>query len=369
MRRFVLSVSCVLALALFSGGAVFAESSVLVSLSSFPPSLSGDYAVYRDYSWKAPTWVGFLYYDESTYGAVAVTPSTGARVKVLFSVETVDGKMILTGQNVVSKVTPDDVVTVNYLMSLLPEIWGWRSLPDRSPAKAASDARLSGRSQRSERSPLLPPTVSVSANLPDFGGDVTLTWAPEIPVFNLAGVNAAGGKPVLELARIGRIRSGGEDAFFGFLPTPDAKSGVSFALPASRKAETRTVDGVKLALDGQWTMVADNTFFLGDAAVIIVDTLDIALMQIPAVNLPLSMVRLFSLSSDFSWSYPGEMAVSGSRRSFRVTNLFYDVKTGAANRDIKECRLREDGKKCVVVSLSVSETAYRANKSYFDALF
>ena len=329
--------------------------------ASFPAGVSGDYAIYRDYSWKAPTWVGFLYYDDSTYGVVAVTPSTGARVKVLFSVETVDGKMILTGQNVVSKVSQDDVVTVNYLMTLLPEIWGWRSLPNRAPEKNTQFAK--------SRSSLLPPSVCVAAKLEDFGGDVTLTWAPEIPVFNLAAVDSAGGKPVLELARIGRIKSGGEDAFFGFSPAPEAKAGVALALPSSRKAEMRTVDGVKLALDGQWTMVADNTFFLGDAAVIIVDTLDIALLQIPADNLPLSMVRLFSLSSDQSWSYPGEVAVSGNLKSFRVTNLFYDVKTGTANRDIKECRLSADGKKCAVVSLSVSEVAYRSNKAYFDSLF
>jgi hypothetical protein len=323
--------------------------------------------IYRDYSWKAPTWVGFLYYDDSTYGAVAVTPSTGARVKVFFSVETVDGKMILTGQNVVSKVAQDDVLTVNYLMSLLPEMWGWRSLADRAPVKNAPATKT--RSLGSERSLLLPPPVRASAKLADFGGDVILTWAPEISVFNLAAVDSAGGKPVLELARIGRIKSGGEDAFFGFSPTPESKPGVALALPASRKAEVRTVDGVKLSLDGQWTMVADNTFFLGDAAVIIVDTLDIALMQIPAANLPLSMVRLFSLSSDFSWAYPDETAVSGMPKTFRVTNLFYDGKTGTANRDIKECRLSADGKKCVVVSLSVSETAYRSNKAYFDSLF
>ena len=32
-------------------------------------TFSGDYVIYRDYSWKAPTWIGFLYYNDETYGA------------------------------------------------------------------------------------------------------------------------------------------------------------------------------------------------------------------------------------------------------------------------------------------------------------
>ena len=50
----------------------------------FPESLSGEFVFYRDYSWKEPTWTGFLKYDESTYAGMVVTPSTGTKVSILF---------------------------------------------------------------------------------------------------------------------------------------------------------------------------------------------------------------------------------------------------------------------------------------------
>lgn len=327
------------------------------AFDGYPAGVSGDYAVYRDYTWAKPTWIGFLRYDDSTWGAFAVTPATSSRVSVLFSTEIAGGKLVLTGQNLISKITSDDVLTVNYLMKLLPDLYGWRN-----------DAGSSVSAGPKSRSALLPKIAERKLNLPQFGGAVTLAFAPEVPVFNLQGMRGADGKAVLELARIGRIQSGGDDAFFAFAPAPDAKEGTELAVPSSRKTETRNVDGMSLALDDQWTMVADNTFFLGDAAVLIVDTIDLSLMQIPKANLPLSLVRMFSLSSPSAWSVPEDLSVAGTSSRFTVSNLFYDSERGTLNRDIKTCVPSSDGKKCVVVSLSISETAYRANRAYFDSI-
>jgi len=348
---------------------------------NLPSPVSGDYAVYRDFSWEKPTWIGFLYYDDSTYGAVAVTPSTGANVSVLFRVENVDGKLVLTGQNIISKITQNDVVTVNYLMSLLPDLYAWRqaagstpaadsSSAAKSPAKAGTVAALPA------RSPLLPPALVHSLNKVEFGGDVTLRYVPEVPVFNLHSMTGAAGKPVLELARAGRIRSGEDSTFFGFAPVPELstlKKATPLALDPSRKGELKTVDGIVLKLDGQWTMVADNTFFLADEAALIVDTIDLAAMGVPAENLsaaklPLTLVTLFSLSSKTSWAIPSALAVSGTAKRFRIENLFYDSETGRANRDIKIC-IPLAGNKCTVISLSVADVSYQANRAYFEGLF
>jgi len=358
-------------------GAVTGGPAATGLTTAFTPPVSGDYAVYRDFSWEKPTWIGFLYYDDSTYGAVAVTPSTGANVSVLFRVENVDGKLVLTGQNIVSKITQNDVITVNYLMSLLPDLYAWRqaagsgntaagsSPAAKSPAKAGTGAALPA------RSPLLPPALVHSLNKVEFGGDVTLAFAPEVPVFNLQAMTGAGGKPVLELARMGRIRSGEDSTFFGFAPVPDLstlKKTTPLALDPSRKGESKTVDGVTLKLDGQWTMVADNTFFLGDEAALLVDTIDLATAGLSAGNLPLMMVTLFSLSSKTSWAIPSELKVSGTAKRFRIENLFYDSETGRSNRDIKICIPLANGK-CTVFSLSVPDASYQANRAYFDGLF
>ncbi len=371
VRIFFLSVACaVFPLAALSAEPASGANSAASKdpFAAFPSAVSGDYAVYRDYTWKEPTWVGFLRYDDSTWGAVCVTPSTKSNVSVLFRAEVADGKLVLTGQSIISKITQDDVIAVNYLMRLLPDLYAWRNDADASATvPAGAPARIAQISL--SRSALIPAPVYSAKKLASFGGDVFLSWLPEVPAFGFAGMTGTGGKPVLELARAGRIRSGGDQEFFGFTPLPEGKTGETRFLSAKRTVDPKTVDGVTLKLDGQWKQVADNTFFLGNSAVIIVDTIDLASAGIPSKELPLALVRLFSLSSGSSWAIPGEFSVSGDEKRFFVVNLFHDAETNIRNRDIKLCVPSPDGKSVTVVSLSAHESVWRANKDYFDGLF
>ncbi len=376
MRNPIRSCFCFLAFACISSLVAFAEASSVSSAPSafaaYPPGVSGDYVVYRDYSWKEPTWVGFLRYDDSTWGAFVKTPSVSSDVRVLFRAELSDGELVLTGQKIVSNISQADVLAVNYLMGTLPDLVSWRNIAAREGSILPSSADVPGSARLASgagRSDLLPPCVSLARDRAEFGGAVSLLFAPEVPVFNLASMRNASGGQMLELVRAGRVRSGGDEAFFGFVSPGPVKAGSALSVPANRKVERRTVDGVELALDGQWTMVADNTFFLGNSAVVIVDTLDLGLMQIPRDGLALSLLRLFSLSSESSWVSPSSFALSGKASRFRIESTAYDVESGTQNRDIKLCVPSVDGKRCAVVSLTVNETAYRANKAYFDALF
>ena len=65
-------------------------------------TFSGDYVIYRDYSWKAPTWIGFLYYNDETYGAFIRTdsPENSRTVSILFSTQVEKGQLVLTGQQI-----------------------------------------------------------------------------------------------------------------------------------------------------------------------------------------------------------------------------------------------------------------------------
>jgi hypothetical protein len=338
--------------------------------SGYPSGVSGDYVVYRDYSWEKPTWVGLLYYDDSTWGAFVSTPSTNSRVSLLFSTEKSAGKLVLTGQKIISNITPDDVLAVNYLMRLLPEMYAWRNTEAGNPAApvvplSADDARkLFGKA----RSALLPAAARESRTEPSFGGDVSVLFAPEIPVFNVRGILGSNGKPVLDIDRYGRISSGGDNAFFSFTVAGEAKSGESLVLAAGRKPAAKTIDGVTLKLDDQWAPIAENSFLLGNAAFVIVDTIDLSLTQIPRDNLALSLVRFFSLSGTESWVVPAELSVTGTAKRFTITNLVFDSARGTLNRDIKTCIPSADGKTVTVVSLSVSETAWKANGQYFSSL-
>lgn len=347
------------------GVSVFGLDSAVI-LSRYPKPVSGEYVIYRDYSWKAPTWTGFLCYDDSTWGAFTWTPSTGSRVSILFRTEESDGVLILTGQQIISTITNADVPAVNYLMSLLPDMFHWHM-----ELKTSSAVRFESKSRKS----LLPPKMTLPKTLENFGGDVVLSFSPEVPLFNLSSLTSVSGAKVLSLYRSGRLGEHGDKDFFSFVAVDDESSlGVvevsDFFVPDSHAvSEIRSVDGVTLKLDSQWTMMADNVFFMGNTAVLIVDTFPLSQSGFSDADIPLALSRLFSISSSTAWIDPEGFVISGSSKRFRIENRVRDVSTGASNQDIKICIPSKDGVSCTVISLSVTSPAWKAHRSYFDSIF
>ncbi len=327
--------------------------------AAFPEAASGEYVVYSDRSWKEPTWVGFLQYDRNTFGAMIVSPGAGVRVSVLFRTEPLDGKLVLVGQRILSEPGEDDVVYVNYLMRMLPAMYEWR-------ASARAGGTVIDRKE-SGRSALIPGAVRLMREDASFGGAVSLTYEAEVPVFNLRSLSGRSGA-ILEIARSGRIPAGGDDAFFSFVPRAAPRVGAAFAAKRGLDPDVKTVDGVKLRLDEQWSMVADNTFFLGGTAMLVVDTLDLAFLEMPRDGLPLSLLKVFGSSSPEAWVEPSSTRLSGTADRFTIESLVYDPDGGRMNRDIKTCLVSADGKRCMVASLTVSDDAYLANRAYFDAV-
>lgn len=327
--------------------------------SSFSETASGEYVVYRDRSWKDATWIGFLQYDEATFGATVYSPNRSIRVSILFRTETLDGKLVLVGQRFLSEAGKDDAIYVNYLMRLLPDLYRYRA-----------DAVLRAKpvdSAVSERSSLLPPRASMMRDEPSFGGNVVLTFAPEVPVFNLASLSGTDGL-VLSLERIGRISQGDDDAFYHFVPASDPITGAPYKAPAISASDVKEVDGLTLGLDGQWTMIADNTFFLGGTAMLVVDTIDLDFLGLGRSDVPLTLMRLFTRSSSGAWVDPSSTKVVGDAKVFRIESLVFEPESKRVNRDIKVCVPSSDGARVVFASLTVSEDAYRANRAYFESV-
>lgn len=113
-------------------------------------------------------------------------------------------------------------------------------------------------------------------------------------------------------------------------------------------------------------MIADNTFFLGNAAPLVTHP-DLRLLEISADDLPLRRAAFPPRAAPFGPIRPN--SITGTASRFRIAGLFRDAESGRLNRDVKLCIPSPDGHRCTVVSLSVSDTAYEANRSYFDSLF
>jgi len=314
-------------------------------------TLSGDYVIYRDYSWKAPTWIGFLYYNDETYGAFIRTddPENPRTVSILFSGKIEKGKLSLTGQQIISSITPDDTLSVNYLMELLPKLYELKTFPRAGKAPFG--------------------TATVRKQMEEFGGAVTLDFQSFVPLFHLKTITGAKKEPVLELTEIGSINGNGESVFYGYSPAEPKQGTNTFTLNKTAKKETVTVSGIPLHLDSQWKKIADNSFLCGNTAFLTVSTVNIP----PAesgnkLSVPEQLLRLLTASSPFAKTLLPYTTIQGTQTAFTLTQSIYDVESKQVSKDIKRCIKNKDGS-FTIVSLTVNSHAYSAEQTYFNGLF
>ena len=95
------------------------------------PDASGEYVYYRDFSFNRESYVGFLYYDDSTYEARYYAPATetlpAKNIDLLFSAAQKNGRLEMTGERFVVPPQQDDVAIVNYIHDLVYELSGRRA--------------------------------------------------------------------------------------------------------------------------------------------------------------------------------------------------------------------------------------------------
>lgn len=337
----------VLLSALYMPLAAATSKSVHTALAS-EGTVSGDFVIYRDYSWKNPTWIGFLYYDDSTYGAMLYTPATNSRVTILFSCEAKNKELVLTGQKMISPITPEDTAAVNYLMTILPTLYAQRMLPTHTSGLFA------GAQSKTEDD--------------TFGGAVTLQFENYIPLFHLKTLTNNAKGLVLELVEFGSIQSDDEPLFYAYKPPEPKPSTQPFTLAKMRTQEPITLYGVVLQLDSQWKKIADNSFLCGDTAFLMVTPLSVPKTGGGGLKPQVQLLRYFLSSSPTVKSMYPHARISGTEKQFTVEQLIYDVKLQKLTKDIKQCIKHEDGT-YLIISLTVDSAAYSAQTEYFHGLF
>ncbi len=312
------------------------------------PTRSGEYVIYRDYSWKVPTWVGFVYYNKTTYGAFVYTPEEKKRISILFSTKEKDGSLELTGQRIISKIEKDDVATVNYLMFLLPDLYKWSK-------KLAKTHPTSG-------------TEKCKSN--QFGGDIYVSYNSSLPIFGLTQLCDTNNDKILFDAQfIGMISQKDDSDFFQFQAPKQKKRGKkTIAINQSLKKQTMSVDGIRLRLDKQWKKIADNSFLLKDRALVSVDTVDASLFAKKKAEIVPTMRRFFSQSGKSRLLYIDTQKVKETKDVISIQSSVYDKKSHALSYDLKTCYKNADNT-YTIVSLTVSKNEFERYPLYFRSCF
>ena len=155
----------------------------VISLSAFSlpgfeenlPTESGEYVYYRDFTFAKETYIGFLYYSEDSIG-VRCFSDGNFDVTILFSLDKSKDYIELTGERIVTQVTPKDVEIVNYIHDMVYEL--------SSRRKKVQNEFLTLKEQNS---PVTKQFV-VDQDFVQFGGQVQIVFDGSIPVFNLESI-------------------------------------------------------------------------------------------------------------------------------------------------------------------------------------
>ena len=193
-----------------------------VSVFSLPgykenlPTESGEYVFYRDFTFAQETYLGFLYYDEGTIG-VRYFSKGKSDIQILFSLDTSKDFVELTGERIISQITPEDVEIVNYIHDMIYEFSSRRK-------KIQSEFDL----LKNNSSSVTKQIVSTQ-DFQQFGGQVQLVFDGTIPVFNLDSISDFSGKMLLQAVTMGTLVDSADTSFeffAGFENLPQEKEEV-----------------------------------------------------------------------------------------------------------------------------------------------
>lgn len=313
--------------------------------SNWSGTNSGDYVIYRDYSWKEPTWIGFLYYNSGTIGSFLYTAGGKTFVKILFSGEESDGEFVITGQNIISGRNNDSdyVYAVNYLMEIVPKLYGWRMEP-----KTKS---------------LVIKRASKFINEAQFGGEGEIRFVSYIPLFYIENILNKENKPVFSLTEMGYAHN--ESVFFNFTPIEPAPDKLpAFKLSTNAEKKTFPLNFGSVSLDTQWTQDTENSFFLGNEAFLAVTA--------RTLNLPANgndfLIKYLSSSGEHARVFADKTDISGTAEKFKIKNQVYDCETKTVKYTIQSVKNIGDSKYLIIV-LTVNKSLYNTHTDYFDNLF
>lgn len=323
--------------------------SALPGVNYLIPDVSGQYVFYEDKSFTRESYIGIVYYDDSTYGVRYYAPSFGKdnnykpakNIGILFTLDKNQDHVELTGEKITTTIVPDDTDLVNYLHDFLYGITSHRQ-------KAGEITQVTRQSQDYEQ----------------FGGDVEIEFNPLVPITNLKNIEKDE-KKVLEIVTAGQLTSSSDTSFDDFKGIGQISSSSSKKLKI-KKAKTVGFDfsndkkTLSVNLDKNWEQKTENLWLLGNSSVLMINALP---PQISASETNfLSFERRLLLSSNHVYSDWRKLSLSDENGKLQINQIFYDDETKDFRTDFKIIFKNQN----FFATLTAKSEVYDANKKYFD---
>lgn len=357
----------IFAAAAFMAAAFSAEA--LVGVEQYIPDSSGEYVYYKDSTFSRESYIGFLYYDEGTYGmryyAPANAESPAKAVELLISVDPSKDHVDMTGERFITQPTPEDTDVINYMHDIFYELTARRQKAGEIKAFDYSKSKQ----KFTDEGYAVP-----QDDFTQFGGKATILFDAVVPIFNVKKITDYKGDVVFRAVTAGHITGMEDTAFSNFVPYQEIKNPAKTDAPAPAKKSALTM---KIELEGmkalQHSVQADknwksqgNSFLwtYGDKA--LANFTGFEYNEQDKLMADSQLIRMFTESSTANltdWnSYDirivkGVLKISGTKQS-------------KGSRPVHEVRMisKHSGSIYSAFILSVYLDEYNSNRGYYDAI-
>ena len=327
------------------------------------PTESGEYVYYRDFTFAKETYIGFLYYSEDSIG-VRCFSNGNFDVTILFSLDKSKDYIELTGERIVTQVTPKDVEIVNYIHDMIYE-FSARRKNSQSEFELLKEQNLSVNKQ-----------IVSSQDFVQFGGQVQIIFDGSIPVFNIESITDFAGKKLLQVVTMGTLSDNADtsfEKFAGFENLPQ-KNEVVKKKKLSKK-EQKLLDAKIQKYDSLWQTedsMPGEFKTLGDYAICWKFPLEI----VRDTSVKESSKQVFDyfarnnrLSSNGTYVYLPESSVAESKKadgnSVQVSKMIV-YNPEAKKYSVNYKFLIEENENFKMVNFVVYEDWFNQNQDYVD---
>lgn len=359
----------------------------LPCVDSYIADTSGEYVYYKDNTFRRKSYVGFLYYDDSAFAARYYAPADEQQklppkdVSILVSVNPDSNHLEITGEKIVTSITPEDTDIVNYLHDLMYDFTERRQkVWEVSPETVTEAASFCDRG------------IKIEDDYPQFGGKVSIFYDYFVPIFNVRKIVSSDGAVMFEAVTAGQLVSSGDKSFTDFKGFPDnlfsAKSAAREIKPSNENQSfvIRSANGSnqKIELDSQWQQNMDNVWFLGDSAMLSVNVVPLAETKAEKEKYLNMLKRRMLLGTTSSYIVWQNLELTASDEKIRLSTYYYQNNSDGAGGSVNSEKSGKDEKLSLTkdtkiltkmneseygfFSFTVFDAEYRKNHAYFDSV-
>ena len=319
------------------------------------PDFSGQYVYYRDYSFERESYIGILCYDESTYAfryyAPAIiekkNPQPEKNIHILFTIDSEKEDLELTGERIVTSVTPEDTDFVNYIHDFFYEM-----------------------TKRRQNAGEVTAEKSEYQDYEQFGGKVMLYFNPLIPLFNLEKIVSVDKKTLLQIITAGQLVSSEDESFSNFTGIAEKFKDTTHKFKKNKKSKTVNVvykatensSELKTKLDSSWNAAAENFYTLNNVAVYTVNE-----VTSPMEGKIDILKRRLLLGNELVYPNWQNQKIESKNGGTLFTQISYHAESNSYTYDFKFIR-EIDSKTVGLYTLTVFAGAYTSDKKYFDSI-